>query len=70
MYVRVKNFNLGHNFWTFRDRHFIFCIQFTNAALLNDSKVGEIVIINVTLILKITSLDFGTTGAQAFHKHI
>ena len=54
-----KNFNLGHNFWTVRDRDFIFGMH-TNETLSNDSNINDLVsnvddlvTLTVTFILKI-----------------
>ena len=52
--LSVVNFNLRYNFWTVRDRDFIFGMHTsTNNALSNDTKINDLVTLTLTLKLKI-----------------
>ena len=64
-----KNFNFCHNFWTERDRNFIFGMhtQLMKPSVSNDTKVNDL--LTVTFILK--NSQFWTLlppGAFVFHK--
>ena len=68
-----ENFNLGRNFWTFRDRDFIFGMNThysTNEILSNSTKVNDHVTLTATFIQK--TANFGLCchqGVFVFHKH-
>ena len=71
--LSVVNFNLHYNFWTVKDRDFIFGMHTqysTNDTLSNNTKVNELVTLTLTFVPKIAFYDFVAPGGIVFHKHM
>ena len=60
--LSVVNFKLRYNFWTLRDRDFIWHAYSTNDARSNDTKVNDLVTLTLTLKLKIAFFNFVAAG--------